>query len=114
MVPRWLRETAQKAVADAALDLGIREPTIRWWNADPGHSRAGWTEDGIRDEVNLVANRMRDVYSSRARVFHECRHIDQDIRARYLGDRKAREDDANRWARAACGYSPDLLEHWES
>ena len=114
MVPAWLRETADRAVHDAAVDLGINpQPVIRWWQAQADAHLAGWVEDGIPGEVNLVANNMQDVYSTRARVFHELRHIWQDKNVRYIGDRKAREDDASRRARQASGYFDDVLNPWE-
>jgi hypothetical protein len=112
--PGWLRETVDQAVKDAALALSIETPAVRWWCTDAG-DLAAWVDLESPGEINFVIDNLRrhDVYTVRARAFHECRHVWQWETARYLGDRIAAEDDANRWARQATGYSPGLLDIWE-
>jgi len=109
-VPQAVRRAADAAVKEAARELRLAVPSIRWVDVDDG--RAGWVEIEIDRSGNgpgqIFLSASLLVSEVAAWATHEVRHLWQDRESRYLGDRAGAEDDAESYAVRKTGRSVGL------
>src|SRR5690554_6272804 len=94
-IPEAKRRIAERAAHDAAAKLGMPTPRVVWWKEGPSDGWVDWRAQESDGVVNILAC----VRASMVRgiVFHEARHLWQDITGRYFCDMARAEEDAEAW-----------------